>query len=417
MLQIPQERSLDSTLALLSDGYQFISKRCQRYQSDIFQTRLLLKKTICFKGEEAAKIFYDPEKFIRKNAAPKRLKKTLFGQDGIQGLDGDRHRHRKQMFMSLMSEDRIEQLADLTKEQWHIYAQKWSKMDTIVLFTEAQAVLCRAICAWAGVPLQESEAEQRTNQLEAMIDSSGAVGLKHWQGRKSRQQVETWIEGIIEQVRNEQLDIPEDSAAYVIAQYRDLDGKLLDKHTAAVELINILRPTVAIARYITFAALALYEHPECRQKFQNSEDDEYCEWFVQEVRRFYPFFPFAAAIVRQDFDWHGYHFPQGTKVLLDLYGTNHDPQLWENPEAFYPERFRAWNKSQFNFIPQGGGDYYSNHRCPGEWITIKVLKVTLDFLTRSLQYEVPKQNLNISLSKMPTVPKSGFIISNIKLIY
>ncbi|MGL5794395.1 MAG: hypothetical protein ACRC06_08285 [Waterburya sp.] len=224
MLQIPEERSLDSTLALLSDGYQFISKRCQRYQSDIFQTRLLLKKTICFKGEEAAKIFYDPENFIRKNAAPKRLKKTLFNQDGIQGLDGDRHRHRKQMFMSLMSEERIEQLADLTKEQWHIYGQKWSKMKRIVLLTEAQAVLCRTICAWAGVPLQESKVEQRTNQLEAMIDSSGAVGLKHWQGRKSRQQAETWIEGIIEQVRNEQLDIPEDSAAYVIARYRDLDG-------------------------------------------------------------------------------------------------------------------------------------------------------------------------------------------------
>ncbi|MGL5794770.1 MAG: cytochrome P450 [Waterburya sp.] len=192
---------------------------------------------------------------------------------------------------------------------------------------------------------------------------------------------------------------------------------MLDKHTAAVELINILRPTVAIARYITFAALALHEHPECRQKLQNSEDDEYCEWFVQEVRRFYPFFPFAAAIVRQDFDWHGYHFAQGTKVLLDLYGTNHDPQLWENPEVFHPERFRTWNESQFNLIPQGEGDYYNNHRCPGEWITIKVLQVTLDFFTRSLQYEVPKQNLDISLSKMPTVPKSGFIISNVKLIY
>jgi hypothetical protein len=30
----------DSTLALLSDGYTFISKLCQRYQFDIFETRL-----------------------------------------------------------------------------------------------------------------------------------------------------------------------------------------------------------------------------------------------------------------------------------------------------------------------------------------------------------------------------------------
>lgn len=102
MSQIPQDRIIDSTLFLVFEGYKFISHRCQRYQSDIFQTRLLFKPTICFKGEEAAKVFYDPEKFTRQKAAPKRLQKTLFGQGGVQGMDGDAHRHRKEMFMSLM---------------------------------------------------------------------------------------------------------------------------------------------------------------------------------------------------------------------------------------------------------------------------------------------------------------------------
>ena len=100
---------------------------------------------------------------------------------------------------------------------------------------------------------------------------------------------------------------------------------------------------------------------------------------MQEVRRFYPFFPFAAATVRQDFDWQGYHFP-------------------------------------LNFIPQGGGDYYTNHRCPGEWITIELMKVALNLLTQYLQYDIPQQYLEISLSTMPTAPKSGLVISNVKLI-
>ena len=412
MPRIPQVRIIDSTLLLALNGYKFISQQCDRYQTDIFQTRLLFKKTICFKGEEAAKVFYDSQKFIRKNAAPKRLKKNLFGEDGVQGLDGDAHRHRKQMFMSLMTKEGIQQLADLTRKQWSAYAQKWSQMDKIVLFKEAREVFCRASCAWTGVPLSESEVEQRTKDLGAMIDGSGAVGLKHWRGRRSRKRTEKWIEEITCQVRNSKLEILESSALYAIAMHRDLEGKLLNKHTAAVELINILRPTVAIARYVVFAALALHEHPECRQKLQDG-GDEYCEWFVQEVRRFYPFFPFAAAVVSQDFDWHEYHFSQGTKVLLDLYGTNHDPQLWSDPEDFNPERFREWDYSKFNLIPQGGGDYYTNHRCPGEWITIELMKVTLLFLTQSLQYDVPEQDLDISLSTMPTAPKSGFIISTV----
>jgi fatty-acid peroxygenase len=42
MTQIPRDNSLDSTLSLLSEGYTFISTRCERYQSDIFATRLML---------------------------------------------------------------------------------------------------------------------------------------------------------------------------------------------------------------------------------------------------------------------------------------------------------------------------------------------------------------------------------------
>lgn len=314
--------------------------------------------------------------------------------------------------MSLMTDEGIRRLADLTREQWSAYAQKWSQMDKIVLFKEVREILCRASCAWTGVPLPESEIEQRTKDLGAMIDGSGAVGLKHWRGRRSRKRTEKWIEEIIQQVRNNKLKISEESALYAIAMHRDLEGKLLNKHTAAVEIINILRPTVAIARYVVFAALALHEYPECRQKLQDG-GDEYCEWFVQEVRRFYPFFPFAAAVVSQDFDWHEYHFSQGTKVLLDLYGTNHDPQLWSDPEDFNPERFREWDGGKFNLIPQGGGDFYINHRCPGEWITIELMKVMLNLLTQSLQYDVPEQDLEISLSTMPTAPKSGFIISSV----
>jgi fatty-acid peroxygenase len=56
MMQIPQEKSLDSTFALLADGYAFISKRCEQLQSDVFETRLMLRKVICAMGEEQADV-------------------------------------------------------------------------------------------------------------------------------------------------------------------------------------------------------------------------------------------------------------------------------------------------------------------------------------------------------------------------
>jgi fatty-acid peroxygenase len=414
MRTIPSDSGIDSTLSLVSEGYCFISNRCERLQSDIFQTRLLFKKTICLRGEEAAKVFYDTEKFSRKNAAPKRLQKTLLGEGGVQGLDGETHRQRKQIFMALMTPEHIAQLTEITRQQWLNAAKQWEQRDRVVLLDEAQRVLCQAVCAWSGVPLPEPEVDQRTRELAAMIDGSGGIALRYLQGVWGRHQAEKWIETILGKVRNRELEVPENSAAYAFAWGQDAAGSLLDKHVAAVELLNVLRPTVAIARYVTFAALALHQHPECIQKLK--DDADYAELFTQEVRRFYPFFPFAAARTSRAFEWHNYPFPKGVQVLLDLYGTNHHPQLWQEPETFQPERFREWNKSKFNFIPQGGGDFDTGHRCAGEWITIQLMKMTLGFLTSAISYDVPEQNLEVSTSRMPTMPKSGFVMTNVKRV-
>jgi fatty-acid peroxygenase len=201
MRQIPRDKSFDSSLSLFLEGYNFISKRCARYQSDIFETRLMLQKAVCMRGEEAARIFYDTDKFQRNGAMPKRARKTLVGEGGVQTLDDEAHRLRKQMFMSLMTPEGIGKLAALTTEQWRAYLDKWEKIKKVVLFHEVEEILCRAVCLWAGVPLKESEVRKRTNDFGSMIDSPAAIGPRHWKGRLARRRAEKWIGNIIEQIR------------------------------------------------------------------------------------------------------------------------------------------------------------------------------------------------------------------------
>ncbi len=219
-----------------------------------------------------------------------------------------------------------------------------------------------------------------------------------------------WAGSLIEGVREGKLEVKEGTPLYTIAFHYDLEGKLLDTHTAAVELNNVLRPIVAIAVFITFEGLALYEHPQYRTHLTTDLEREI---FAQEVRRYYPFGPFLGAKARKDFRWRECDFKEGQLVILDLYGTNHDADIWETPDQFQPERFRKWNGSLYNFIPQGGGDAATGHRCPGEGITIEIMKATLDFLANKIEYEVPEQDMSFSLVKMPTLPASGFIMDHI----
>src|SRR5690606_2277585 len=83
-----------------------------------------------------------------------------------------------------------------------------------------------------------------------------------------------------------------------------------------------------------------------------------------------PFFPAVAARTCQAFAWHGFDFPDGTRVMFDLYGTNRDRRHWRAPETFDPTRFDAGADMVFGLVPQGGGLHAEGHRCPGEWIAL-----------------------------------------------
>ncbi|WP_313469175.1 cytochrome P450 [Carnobacterium sp.] len=295
---MPHEKGLDNTVHVLKEGYSYILNRRKKFQSDVFETHLLGQKAICMGGEAAAELFYDTSKFKRKDAAPKRVQKTLLGEKGVQTLDGKEHLHRKEMFMSLMSPTKLDKMNSMLKKHWEAAVEKWTEQEEIVLYHEAQKVLFRAACEWTGVPFEEKEVAELAADLGEMIETPTEIGPAHWMGRHDRNQTEKWIENLIEQVRDKKLSPPEGTALAVFSWHRDLEGNLLDTHTAAVEVLNIIRPIVAIAIYINFTALAVHEHSAAKEKLAGS-DPKQLQAFVQEVRRFYPFFPFQGAVVKK----------------------------------------------------------------------------------------------------------------------
>lgn len=291
MPTIPRDPALDSSLALIRDPYRLVSKQCRRYGADLFETRLLLRRTVCMTGPAAAELFYDTSRFSRRGAMPAPIRKTLLGEGGVQGLDGEAHRHRKRMLMSLMGPERIAELAGAVAAVWRSSGRDWAARRQIVLYDELPGLLTRAVCAWAGVPLAGQETARRTRQLRTLFDGAGATGPRHLWSRLSRKNAGRWIAGIVGDIRAGRLHPPDGSAAHVVAWHRQLDGALLSPHVAAVELLNVLRPTVAVAVYITFIAHALHHHPEARRKLADGEPG-YAHLFVQAASS-----PRAAAIM------------------------------------------------------------------------------------------------------------------------
>ncbi|MGJ9383176.1 cytochrome P450 [Salipaludibacillus sp. CF4.18] len=409
---IPKAQGIDNTLALIKEGFHFLPGLRKELESDIFETRLMGQKVICMGGKEAAEMFYNNNLFKRKDAVPTPIKKSLLGEGGVHGLDDEAHKQRKRMFLSMMTPERLEDVRKIAVNELDSKVAEWETKENVVFFEEIKEVLTRTGCKWAGIPLRDQDVKQRAWELGEMVDSFGGSVARFRSGKKARESQEKWLKGIVKNVRSGKIPAPANTAAYIISHHREPNGKQLDAQIAAVELNNIIRPIVATAYYLTFGAMALHEHPETISSLKENKSN-YSLMFAQEVRRFYPFAPAMGAKVKKSFYWHNYHFKKNMLVILDIFGTNHHPDIWDHPDEFKPERFKDWKGSPFSFIPQGGGDHIG-HRCAGEWVTVMIMRSFFQYLTENITYTVPDQNLNYSMTRMPTVPKSRFVITRVK---
>lgn len=248
----------------------------------------------------------------------------------------------------------------------------------------------------------------------ALIESAGSVGLDHLRGRWARRQAERWGARRIEQQRQAGDAMPSGSPADRLARYLELGEQPLAPRVAAVELLNLLRPVVAISYFLLYAMVELARRPVWQERLCN--DDAWLLPFSQEVRRLYAFFPFVAARVVQPFDWRGMQLQRGARVMLDLYGSNRAPDAWENPDAFSPERFLYRELDAHTQIPQGGGDHASGHRCPGEWVTLDIMQACLRTLCRNIRYRAPRLAGKPARNRFPMRFDQRFLLSQIQTL-
>lgn len=416
MEKVPEIKiKLTDVTERLDEGYLLLSELRKEANAPVVKARLLNKEVIAIYGKEAAKKFYDPRNFKREGAMPKIVLKTLFGENGVQTLDGQAHEHRKTIFMDLMTPKRMEEYHRILDKN---LTQKLDRQQgQFELFDLAKDVLFRSICEWAGIDLSQltkKEVDQLAEYQISMIGSAVTNPATHIKGIDNRKKSEKWAQSLIENARINPVAGKEDVALYAFAKATDDHGELLPIDVAAVELLNVIRPTVALTVWIALMGHALFSRPDIYQRL-HAEFDQLQDSFIQEMRRYYPFFPMLPAFAIQDVEVDGYLIPKDSWVVLDLYGTNHDDRMIETPEVFRISRYLGKEKhisydEEYEMIAQGGGEFKTMHRCAGEWITLHTLRVFSDQLVNKYQFSIPEQDWSIPMNQFPTYPKSKALL-------
>lgn len=77
---------------------------------------------------------------------PKLVLKTLFGQGGVQTLDGAAHHHRKNIFMDLMTPERMEDYHRILDK--NLTQALEAQHGQFELFDLSKMVFFTSICEW-----------------------------------------------------------------------------------------------------------------------------------------------------------------------------------------------------------------------------------------------------------------------------
>ena len=133
--------------------------------------------------------------------------------------------------------------------------------------------------------------------------------------------------------------------------------------------------------------LYLAAHPERLNEIQNEIDTnfeagnltlsnipklEFLERFIMEVMRIAPIAHTHVRQVKTSFEHDTFQFRAGDILLLSVFAYNHDPDNWNEPDKFLPERFANKNLASFLF-PFGLG----KHTCPGKYLAYQDILIVL----------------------------------------
>ncbi|KAH6785998.1 hypothetical protein C2S51_038453 [Perilla frutescens var. frutescens] len=196
----------------------------------------------------------------------------------------------------------------------------------------------------------------------------------------------------------------------------DILIKLKEQDSCSIELdsdrIKALLTDIFIAATGTSAAstiwtmTALIKAPNVMEKLQSEirnlvggkgkidEDDlaklPYLKAVINEAMRLYP--PAPLLVPRETIErcsLEGYEIQPKTVVYVNAWAIARDPEYWENPDAFVPERFLNSNidiKGQdFGVIPFGSG----RRMCPGMCMGLANVELTVANLLYSFDWELP----------------------------
>lgn len=346
------------------------------------------KPYVVFGPENVRKVLItESSKFRWRNNDP--VRDVL--QKGVLVTDGDEHDRYRSLMEKMLHPGVLPQYKEMMLRQTDRVTATWQNGQTVDMLVEARKIALLIVMealfsvdVWQDIPLLWNPI------LKAIEYISPGLWI-FWRKmprfgyKRSFKIIDDYLFGIIHR-RRASLEKKQDLLQHLI------DAGLSD------QIIRDQMLTMLIAGHDTSTALLawifamLAKDPSVYEKLnlamENAEEDKQphlLEEVIKETLRLYPPIHIGNRMVAEEVSFgEGETIPAGERLFYSIYLTQRDPDLWEKPDDFCPERFQPGARTNaMSYVPFGGG----SRACIGSAFGMMEARTTLAHLLHGFTFE------------------------------
>jgi cytochrome P450 len=322
-----------------------------------------------------------------------RVLEPVVGANSVILLDGASHMEQRKLMLPAFHGERIERLTGLVEEVVERELAGWADQRQLTLAPRMQRLTLEIILrAVFGLdPGERLEAvRRRLGELLSFGDNPltlfGPPGpaMERFLNRVGplagfvdiRDDVDRLLLELIDERRagdGERADV-----LSILLEARHEDGSPMSDQELRDELMTLLvagHETTATS--LSWAFERLTREPAVLERLVeeiDSGDDAYLTATIQETLRRRPVLPNTAPrLVKKPIEVGGWSYEPDVCLVANAYLVHHDPEIYDDPYAFRPERFLDRPPGTYTWIPFGGG----RRRCLGSSFAMLEMKVVL----------------------------------------
>lgn len=326
----------------------------------------------------------------------------VFGEESIVGYEGDKHIKTKRLISPPMHGNALSSYEDAFRERTEEAMARWPYGTSVPFRTMIAPVALEIILTTiVGVkdPARHEVVRRRAQAFLSSIQTTrfavqtawatarGGV----WDGNYSaivtaRRELDEVVAQEIAARRGGEIPASPD-VLQLFLETRTEDGEPLSD----AFLLNMMAGLLiggfeTTATTLGWTANLITRAPHVLDRLHETAragDDSYAEAVVTETLRLRPpgAFTFRGTVAPFTFD-DGFTVPEGAVLAPMMAPMMRDPDVYEDPEEFRPERFLGVRPGTYTWIPFGGG----SRRCLGGAFSIAEMRVMLATIAREATF-------------------------------